>query len=98
MRKSVVLPEPLGPTSPTFSPGFSWKEASTKMSCRPYCLLMLEKEIKGKFQASRTGGLKMKPASGAFRDARRRRRHRRPERSGIPKQLVQKLALLQPGR
>ena len=47
MRKSVVLPEPLGPTSPTFSPGFSWNEASTKISCLPYCLLMLEKEIIG---------------------------------------------------
>src|SRR5258705_10525880 len=38
MRKSVVLPEPFGPTSPAFSPGLSWKEASTKTSCRPYCL------------------------------------------------------------
>src|SRR5213075_2424546 len=45
MRKSVVLPEPFGPTNPTFSPGLSWKEASTKTSCLPYCLLMEEKEI-----------------------------------------------------
>src|SRR5579872_4606013 len=51
MRKSVVLPEPLGPTRPTFSPGLSWKEASTKTNCLPYCLLMLEKEIN--YQASR---------------------------------------------
>ncbi len=41
MRKSVVLPEPLGPTRPTFSLGFSWNEASTKRTWRPYCLLML---------------------------------------------------------
>ena len=26
MRKSVVLPDPLGPTRPTFSPGLSWNE------------------------------------------------------------------------
>src|SRR5277367_4237040 len=45
MRKSVVLPDPLGPTSPTFSPGFNWNEASTKSNCLPYCLLMFEKEI-----------------------------------------------------
>src|SRR6185312_13101905 len=45
MRKSVVLPAPFGPTSPTFSPGFNWKEASTKSNCLPYCLLMFEKEI-----------------------------------------------------
>src|SRR5450631_2960765 len=51
MRKRVVLPEPLGPTRPTFSPGLSWKEASTNTSCLPYCLLMLEKEIN--YQASR---------------------------------------------
>src|SRR5579864_5547 len=45
MRNSVVLPDPLGPTSPTFSPAFNWNEASTKSNCLPYCLLMFEKEI-----------------------------------------------------
>ena len=45
MRNSVVLPEPFGPTRPTFSPGLSWKEASTKRICLPYCLLMRENEI-----------------------------------------------------
>src|SRR6185369_11055285 len=44
MRKSVVLPDPLGPTRPTFSPGLSWNEASTKRTCRPYCLLIFVKE------------------------------------------------------
>src|SRR3954447_19224565 len=44
MRKRVVLPDPLGPTRPTFSPGLSWKEASTKRTWRPYCLLILVKE------------------------------------------------------
>src|SRR5579863_5406643 len=53
MRKSVVLPEPFGPTKPTFSPGFNWKEASTKINCLPYCLLILEKEIILKYQRSR---------------------------------------------
>src|SRR5580698_4730334 len=53
MRKRVVLPEPLGPTRPTFSPGFNWKEASTKISCLPYCLEILEKEIMRKDQGSR---------------------------------------------
>src|SRR5512139_1724663 len=45
IRKMVVLPAPLGPTRPTFSPGFSWNDASTKMSCLPYCLLMFAREI-----------------------------------------------------
>src|SRR6185437_8910486 len=53
MRKSVVLPAPFGPTSPTFSPGFNWNDASTKTSCLPYCLLMLERAIIQKNQASR---------------------------------------------
>src|SRR5438270_8041923 len=52
MRKSVVFPAPLGPTRPTFSPGLSWNDASTKTSCLPYCLLILEKEII-QFQANR---------------------------------------------
>src|SRR5215469_14831487 len=47
MRKRVVLPEPLGPTRPTRSPGLSWKEASTKTSCLPYCLWIFESEIMG---------------------------------------------------
>src|SRR4029079_8825997 len=45
MRKSVVFPAPFGPTRPTLSPGLSWKEASTKRSCRPYCLCTRDKEI-----------------------------------------------------
>src|ERR1043165_7612642 len=45
MRKSVVLPAPLGPTSPTFSPGLNWKDASTNSTCRPYCLLIRLNEI-----------------------------------------------------
>src|SRR5687768_2189673 len=45
IRKRVVFPDPFGPTRPTFSPGFSWNDASTKRICRPYCLLMREKEI-----------------------------------------------------
>ncbi len=45
MRKRVVLPAPFGPTRPTFSPGFSWKDASTKRICLPYCLLTLANEI-----------------------------------------------------
>src|SRR4051794_8776930 len=45
MRKSVVLPDPFGPTSPTFSPGLSWNDASTKSTCLPYCLLTLVNEI-----------------------------------------------------
>ena len=48
MRKRVVLPEPFGPTRPTFWPGLSWKEASTNSTCRPCCLLTLEKEITGR--------------------------------------------------
>src|SRR5882762_4024903 len=45
IRKIVVLPAPLGPTRPTFSPGLSWNEASTKRTCRPYCLLIFERDI-----------------------------------------------------
>jgi hypothetical protein len=43
--KIVVLPAPFGPTSPAFSPGFNWNEASTKRTCLPYCLLMLANAI-----------------------------------------------------
>src|SRR5512141_866166 len=47
-RKIVVLPAPFGPTRPIFSPSFSWKDASTKRTCRPYCLLMPESAIMGR--------------------------------------------------
>src|SRR5258705_12052110 len=47
MRKSVVFPEPFGPTRPTFSPGLSWNDASTNRICLPYCLLMRLNEIMG---------------------------------------------------
>src|SRR6185369_13151361 len=45
MRNSVVFPAPFGPTRPAFSPGLSWNDASTKMSCLPYCLEILLKLI-----------------------------------------------------
>src|SRR4051794_40350713 len=45
MRKRVVLPDPLGPTRPTFSPAFSWNEASTKSNWRPYCFPTRVNEI-----------------------------------------------------
>src|SRR6188508_2794227 len=45
IRNSVVLPAPFGPTRPTFSPGLSWNEVSTKRIWRPYCLLTWEREI-----------------------------------------------------
>src|ERR1051326_7478514 len=44
-RKSVVLPDPFGPTRPTVAPGLSWSDASTKRICLPYCLLMPVSEI-----------------------------------------------------
>src|SRR5918993_1803097 len=44
IRNSVVLPDPLGPTRPTFAPGLSWNDASTKRICFPYCLLILVNE------------------------------------------------------
>src|SRR5438045_9612485 len=58
IRKSVVLPEPLGPTRPTFSPGFNWKEASMKINCLLYCLLIFEREIRTPNYQIRRRGLK----------------------------------------
>src|SRR5688572_9068892 len=50
-RKMVVLPAPLGPTRPTFSPGLSWNEASTNRICAPYCLLTVENEIMARLRS-----------------------------------------------
>src|SRR6188474_1630007 len=55
IRKIVVLPEPFGPTRPTFSPGLSWKEVSTNRTCRPYCLLMRERDSTTNILSSRRG-------------------------------------------
>src|SRR5688500_14295503 len=52
IRNSVVLPEPFGPTSPTFSPGLNWNDASTNRICRPYCLLMRLNEITARRDSS----------------------------------------------
>src|SRR5713226_4291202 len=70
IRNIVVLPEPFGPTRPTLSPGLSWKEASTKRTCRPYCLLTLENEIIG------SGHSLACDRAGYRRSARRSRRCR----------------------
>src|SRR6185369_7712468 len=45
MRNSVVLPAPLGPTRPTFSPLLSAPDASIKRRWWPFCLLMLSRRI-----------------------------------------------------
>src|SRR4051812_14534410 len=45
IRNRVVLPEPLGPTRPTFSPRWSAADASMKRSWWPFCLLMLSRRI-----------------------------------------------------
>src|SRR4051794_37651344 len=41
MRKSVVLPEPFGPTNPTFSPRLTVADASSNRIWRP-CRLLIE--------------------------------------------------------
>src|SRR3954465_1948255 len=65
IRNSVVLPEPLGPTRPIFSPGLSWKEASTNRICLPYCLLTLENEIIGVDHSLARAGAMPRPAGCA---------------------------------
>ena len=47
MRKMVVLPAPLGPTRPTFSPRNTVAEASTNSSCLPCCFEMASMWITG---------------------------------------------------
>ena len=44
-RKTVDLPAPLGPTSPTFSPRWMAAAASTKRIWRPCCLLIWSSRI-----------------------------------------------------
>ena len=46
-RKMVVLPEPFGPTSPTFSPRLIDADASRKRIWWPCCLLMESRRITG---------------------------------------------------
>src|SRR4051812_8872052 len=45
IRNSVVLPAPLGPTRPTFSPFWRVADASIKRIWWPICLLMLSRRI-----------------------------------------------------
>src|SRR5690349_18401953 len=45
IRNSVVLPAPLGPTKPTFSPRLSAADASMNRICRPFCLPILSRRI-----------------------------------------------------
>ena len=61
--KSVVLPEPFGPTSPTFSPGLSWKDASTKSSCLP---VLLGQALNGDHRAGDPGSRLRTAASTAL--------------------------------
>ena len=45
MRNSVVLPAPLGPTRPTFSPRCIAADASMKTICLPFCLPIFSRRI-----------------------------------------------------
>src|SRR6267142_4056960 len=45
IRNSVVLPDPLGPTGPTFSPFWIAADASMKRIWWPFCLLTLSRRI-----------------------------------------------------
>src|SRR6516225_4457059 len=91
IRNNVVLPAPFGPTSPTFSPGLSWNEASTNSSCLPYCLLILENEIIH-FQATRNarGWCNRQPASHGSLGP----RNLSPSRLAIPSAHKQRIAPL----
>ena len=55
-RNTVLLPAPLGPTSPTFSPGLIWNDASTNRIWPPYCLVTDENAITGRSSLSRLVG------------------------------------------
>ena len=79
MRNSVVLPAPLGPTRPTFSPFCSAADASMKTICLPFCLLMLSSRSCG-FRATWTERI----FPGALRDGRRQRKRRKRRSSFDP--------------
>jgi hypothetical protein len=72
MRKSVVLPAPLGPTRPTFSPLASAADASTNSRCWPFCLDMLSNRI-----ISRAGSMNV--CGGLMPRDRRRKRGKMPK-------------------
>src|SRR5512145_3368156 len=63
-RKIVVLPAPLGPTSPTFSPGLSWNDASTNRTCPPYCLHTPVNEIISRAEHRPAGGARQPEVTG----------------------------------
>jgi hypothetical protein len=56
-RKIVVLPDPFGPINPTFSPGLSWNDASTRRAWRPKCLATLVSAIMGRGEYARSAVL-----------------------------------------
>src|SRR5262245_52803464 len=57
MRNSVVLPAPLGPTRPVFSPFCSAAEASMKRIWWPTCLETLSRRIIAAWEEKGVGGL-----------------------------------------
>src|ERR1700740_2623023 len=68
MRNRVVLPEPLGPTRPIFSPRWSAAEASMKRRWWPFCLLMLSRRImdsgEGRWGGNKNCGAPLNPYRG----------------------------------
>src|SRR3954462_4952108 len=80
IRNKVVLPDPLGPTRPIFSPFWSAAEASMKRIWWPFCLLTLSRRII--CAGTRKRILRRPYATGSPKGKTFRTPHRRYELSG----------------
>src|SRR5882724_10409249 len=71
IRNSVVLPDPLGPTRPIFSPFWSAAEASMKRIWWPFCLEILSRRIMSMRARKNVFGAALKPCRAPAEGCRR---------------------------